>query len=129
MRCLLYSSMILLMEDLRNNLHRTSSHFRKDVFVVETAYLNAPRNPGGRGDDSTMRWPRSPAGQKAFLEELVLTVRSTPDGRGMGVLWWYPESIPVKGLRIWMGGAAALFDKDGRALPALSAFSEVSARP
>ena len=57
------------------------------------------------------------------------TVQSIPGGRGLGVLWWYPESIPVEGLGIWMGGAAALFDGDGRPLPALSVFRDVTAPP
>ena len=42
--------------------------------------------------------------QRAFLAELVKTVRETPDGRGIGVVYWYPESILVDGLRVWNGG-------------------------
>ncbi|MHC4168158.1 MAG: glycosyl hydrolase 53 family protein, partial [Planctomycetota bacterium] len=112
------------LDDLRENLRGTAATFGKDVFVVETAYPNRDVriSRAAKGADKNMRWPMTQAGQKAFLTELIATVRETPDGRGIGVLWWYPESIPVKGLRIWNGGAMAMFDGAGNSLPALSAF-------
>ena len=45
-----------------------------------------------------------------------------------GMLWWYPEAIPVRGLRVWNGGATALFGTDGEALPALEAFRMLRVR-
>jgi len=112
------------MEDLQKNLQKSAETFGKEIFVVETAYpyRDVRVTKGKNGADKNMRWPTTPAGQKAFLSELIATVRQTSKGRGIGVLWWYPESIPVKGLRIWNGGATALFDGDGNALPALGAF-------
>src|SRR5688572_26659156 len=64
----------------------------------------------------------SPEGQRQSLAELIWTVRATPEGRGLGVLYWYPEAVPVPGLHIWHGGATALFDAEGKALPAIEAF-------
>ena len=71
-----------------------------------------------------MAWPQTSRGQKQFLEDVLQAVRSTPHRLGKGVLWWYPESIPVKGLNVWKDGNAALFDAAGSALPALDAFQE-----
>ena len=51
-------------------------------------------------------------------------MRSVPDGRGLGILWWYPESVATDGLRMWHGGSTALFDENGEALPAMTALSE-----
>ena len=112
------------MEDLKENVSKTAASFGKDVFVVETAYpyRTARVSKAKDGADKNMRWPMTPAGQQAFLSELIATIRETPNGRGMGVLWWYPESIPVKGLRVWNGGATAMFESEGNTLPALSAF-------
>lgn len=56
------------------------------------------------------------------MAELVQTVRETPNGHGLGVLWWYPEAIPVQGLSVWNSGATALFDQSGRVLPAMDVF-------
>ncbi|MHC4118975.1 MAG: glycosyl hydrolase 53 family protein [Planctomycetota bacterium] len=119
------------MEDLRQNLRQTAATFGKDVFVVETAYPHrtARMSRGKDAADKNMNWPMTPAGQRAFLAELITTVRETPGGCGIGVLWWYPESIPVSGLRIWYGGANAMFDGDGNALPSLEAFKAVGRKP
>lgn len=107
---------------LRDNLHRTAAAFGKDVVVVETAY--AWHDGGQRRDQSpeARAWPQTPQGQMAFLQDIVAAVRSVPSGRGRGVLWWYPEAIPIRGLKVWEGGRYGLFDAQGRALPALQAF-------
>ena len=114
------------MDDLKGNLSKTAATFDKDIFVVETAYPHrvARVSKAEEGKDKNMRWPMTAPGQKAFLTELVTTVRETPQDRGIGVLWWYPESIPVSGLRIWCGGANAMFGSNGNTLPALSAFGD-----
>ena len=111
------------LDNLRQNLLRTAERYDRDVMLVETAYpyRDAQRWKNERRED--MAWPVSRAGQKQFLKDVIQTVRATPEDRGKGVLWWYPESIPVEGLRVWHGGATALFDSDGNALPALDAFS------
>ena len=107
------------MDNLRENLRETVKKYGKDIMVVETAYPY-------RGDWSgkkNMLWPVTQQGQYQFLVDLVRCVRQVPENRGIGVLYWYPESIPVKGLRIWNGGSTALFDTQGNALPALKAFA------
>jgi arabinogalactan endo-1,4-beta-galactosidase len=107
------------LENLRENLHAAAKAFGKDVVVVETAYPHR----GGWKDRKNMDWPVTPEGQKRFLAEVVRTVREVPEGRGRGVVYWYPEAIPVKGLEVWNGGTTALFDEKGQALPALDAFA------
>jgi len=115
-------------DDLRDNLRRTAERFSKDIFVVETAYpyrhLDVREMEGA--NQANMRWPMTPEGQRSFLVELIHVVQETPGGHGLGVLWWYPEAIPVEGLVVWNDGATALFDRDGKALPAMDAFLEVA---
>jgi arabinogalactan endo-1,4-beta-galactosidase len=86
---------------------------------VETAY---PYRGAEWSKAKNMAWAISPEGQKRFLTDLVEAVRATPDGHGAGVLYWYPESLPVQGMGIWNGGATALFDEKGNPLPALESF-------
>ncbi|NQT85157.1 glycosyl hydrolase 53 family protein [bacterium] len=109
------------MANVRKNLHDTAKTFGKDILVVETAY---PYRGQDWAKKANMAWPISPEGQRAFLAELVQAVRQTPDGRGIGVVTWYPEGILVDGLKVWNGGSTALFDDEGNALPALRAVRE-----
>jgi len=105
------------MESLRKTLHYTAEHFRKPILIVETSAPNRPVWLPG-----PIEWEASPQGQKAFLKELIRTVKNTPYGLGMGVLWWFPEAVLTKKADIWCGGAMGLFDEHGNALPALEAF-------
>ncbi len=109
------------LEELRVNLKRTAQRYQRDILIVETAYPF--RAEKWWKDRDNMDWEISPQGQKNFLEDLIETVRGVPGRRGMGVLYWYPESIPVAGLEVWNGGATALFDRQGQPLPALGVFS------
>jgi len=109
--------------ELRENLASLAETYRKDIIVVETAY-DARGGPQGN-----LPFPPAPAGQKAFLEELVRVVAATPGGRGRGVVYWAPEWIAAKDPD---GSSApgpwasrALFDGDGNARPALQAFRAV----
>lgn len=117
------------MTELKDNLARTAKKFKKDILVVETAYpwQDVPNFESRAERLDAMTWEKSPAGQKAFLEELIQTIRTTPDGRGVGVLWWYPESVPTTQSGGWNGGITALFDKEGNALPAMKCFKGLSA--
>ena len=110
--------------ELKANLQATAQRYNRDVMVVETSY---PWRAGGWEsmvtDTAAMTWPASTQGQTRFLKDVVDAVATVPGGHGAGVVWWYPESIPVSGLFIWAGGSLALFDSTGNVLPAASAFA------
>ena len=80
-------------------------------------------------------YPMTPQGQSDFIRDLAAAIKAVPGGRGRGFIWWEPAWIPVPGSG-WATEAAlrytgekgpggnewanqALFDYDGRALPAL----------
>jgi arabinogalactan endo-1,4-beta-galactosidase len=111
-------------EALRENLDNTSRRFKKPVFVVETAYFNRPFEVNRGTYKDSLQWEKSPAGQKAFLCDVIDAVRQTPAGRGMGVLWWYPESVAIRRPGGWNDGATALFDRDATPLPAMKCFQQ-----
>ena len=112
-------------EDLRENLHSAAGTFGKDMIVVETAYPHRLVKPSTKLEwkAGNLVWPQTSEGQKAYVEQLVKTVRSTPDGRGIGVMWWFPEAVPARGVRLWFGGGMALFGPDGEVLPAAAALA------
>ena len=106
--------------DLKANLKYMAETFKKDILVVETAYPYRGK-PGGKAVKN-FDWPITPQGQKMFLNDVIRAVREAPNQRGIGVIWWYPESVPVKGLRMWADGSRALFDCEGNVLESAEAF-------
>lgn len=108
-------------ENLKRLITQTGVKLNKEVIVVETAYY-AREKHNTKGTTKNNLWPMTPEGQKQFLEDIVMVIKSTPNDLGAGVLWWYPESIPVKGINVWNGGKTALFDRKGHPRPALSVF-------
>ena len=110
--------------DLRANLDATAARYGMDIMVVETAY---PWRAGGWESFATntapMTWPISRPGQATFLNDVRAAVVATPHGHGAGVVWWYPEAIPVQGLFVWGGGSLALFDSTGNPLQAVAAMN------
>ena len=90
---------------------------------------------------SAVPWPSTPEGQAQFLRDLWAVIRSVPKGLCRGFIWWEPAWLPVKGSG-WTTPAGlaylheagpggnewanqALFDYDGRALPALTAIASL----
>jgi arabinogalactan endo-1,4-beta-galactosidase len=116
------------LDQLRSNLADLSTRFRKDVYVVETAYPwtfewkdDAGNIFGGQGDLHA-GYPPTVEGQAAFLRAVREIVRDVPGGRGKGIYYWSPEWIAVAGVpSAWEN--AALFDFEGRALPSMDAFT------
>jgi arabinogalactan endo-1,4-beta-galactosidase len=113
-------------DNLHQNARRISEGFRKEVMVVETGYPWRPPNKDFARQWGRVQglWPPTPEGQEQFLRDVEAAIASVPQGRGLGVLWWYPESIPMKGKKGYLQGDTAMFDSQGRALPALRAFAE-----
>ncbi len=109
---------------LKANLNTVASGYSIPVMVVETQY---PWRVGGWENGIThpdaMHWPVTSAGQAAFLDDVLKTVATVQGGRGLGVVWWYPESIAVNNLFVYGGGSLALFGPGGDALPAVGILS------
>ncbi|MGD0460919.1 MAG: glycosyl hydrolase 53 family protein [Tepidisphaeraceae bacterium] len=106
--------------NVRENLQQTASRYHKDIIIVETAY---PWKGAARWSArKNMSWPVSAAGQKQFMEDLIGVVRATPGGHGIGVVYWHPESVPIRNSGgNWNGGEMSLFDNNGGTLPAIDA--------
>ena len=109
------------LSSLQQNLDATATRYGKPIVVVETSYpWRAGGWEGSVTDPGAMTWPANRVGQAQFLSDLGHAVASVPGSRGAGVVWWYPEAVPTPGLFIFDGGALALFDSTGNALPAVS---------
>lgn len=134
------------MGELAANLNDISARYGKDVLIVETAYGWTLGDGDGLGnsfytaEEATGGYPATVAGQTAFVRDLRDIVRSVPNGRGRGLIWWEPGWLPVPGAN-WGSEAGkidnddsgvlsnpwdnqTLFDWDGSALPTLDVFGE-----
>jgi arabinogalactan endo-1,4-beta-galactosidase len=102
------------LNDLRDNLHFMAKEYKKDIFVVETAY-------NWKATESTTKkerapFPETPEGQRRFLEEVNRVVQETPGGFGKGIFWWEP-AVPPSPI-----SSRSFFDDNGNVLPVITVF-------
>lgn len=82
------------------NMNDMVARYNKDVMVVEVG----------------MSWDQSTA-CNSFLTDLIAKVKSVSNKRGLGVLYWEPESY-----NNWQGYTLGAFDNSGKPTAALNAF-------
>jgi arabinogalactan endo-1,4-beta-galactosidase len=100
------------LEDLRANMKFMAEEYDKDIIVVEAAYNW--RESEYR--DKPGPFPETPEGQREFLRQVDEIVRSTPNGRGVGIFWWEP-AVPPQPI-----ASRGMFDREGNALPVITVF-------
>ncbi|MFK4688057.1 glycoside hydrolase family 53 protein [Streptomyces pristinaespiralis] len=120
------------LSDLQANLDDVSTRYAKPVMVVETAYpfrldsKDSHENIIDLPGELVSGYPASPAGQAAWVRDVMNVVEAVPNGRGMGVVYWEPAWTAVTG-NGWdpadpsSGNGwenQALFDYENRLLPA-----------
>ena len=86
--------------DLENNLKDMTSRYNKEVMVVEV------------GGDYTLE-----QNTKEMLEATIKAVKSVPDNKGLGVVYWEPQ-----GTKSWSGYQLNAWLENGKPSPALDAF-------
>lgn len=85
-----------------SNMNDMVQRYGKEVMVVEVG----------------MSWDQHVA-CGAFLEDLITKTKSVTGGKGIGVLYWEPQSY-----NNWQGYTLGAFDNSGKPTPALDAFSD-----
>ena len=113
------------LDDLETTVDALVERYDKPVTIVETAYpwtldwFDDTHNPVGRPEQLLASFAATPDGQRRFAAELVARLRTRE--AFTGVHWWAPEWIAAPGFgSAWEN--VALFDPEGRPLPALDAF-------
>jgi arabinogalactan endo-1,4-beta-galactosidase len=104
------------LRDLRNNLRFMAKRYKKDIFVVETAYNWKPTEYINKAAP----FPETPEGQKKFLEEVNRTVQKTPRGLGEGIFWWEP-AVPPSPI-----SSRGFFDDSTNVLPVITVFDRIA---
>lgn len=123
---------------LYRNMRKLAEKYHKDLIVVETAFpfcLNdADELENIIAKDDQIRnsgYTPTIAGQKQYLEDLIMLIKHIPNGRGLGLFYWEGAWLPVKGAgwdpenpeskNAWEN--QCLFNFDGYALDSLKAFN------
>lgn len=123
------------LEQLKYNMSDISARYNKDVAVFETAYAftleDADGYPNIFGSEHEVPgYPVSVQGQADLLYDVFKAVAEVPNNRGLGVFYWEPAWLGVKGAG-WMineGNAwenQAMFDFNGNALDSLYVFGGI----
>ncbi|MCU1519337.1 MAG: Arabinogalactan endo,4-beta-galactosidase [Pseudarthrobacter sp.] len=127
------------MADLQHAITTLSARYDRDVIVVENSYpftleddaVDPWENVIRSQDQLVPGYPATPEGQAANFRAVQDVVASAPGGRGLGVVSWEPAWTAVPG-NGWdpadptTGNAwenQAMFDFEGRALPALREYA------
>jgi arabinogalactan endo-1,4-beta-galactosidase len=103
------------LDNLHYNLRFMAREYKKDIFVVETAYN---WHSADESKKKKLPFPETPEGQKQFLEAVDREVKDTPGGLGKGVFWWEP-AVPPSPI-----SSRSFFDDKGNALPVITVFDQ-----
>lgn len=117
------------LSSLKKTFDSISRGFGKPLVIVETAYpwctdwADNTNNIFWTTSDYIEDFPPDRDGQKDYLKALLSLVRDVDSNNGLGVVYWAPEWIPVKGYgSTWEN--LTLFDFEGNSLPGLYSFGE-----
>ncbi len=89
------------MEALVYNMNDISKTFGKEVLVAETSigYTTDPLGCNGvvfsEELEKNTPYPATKGGQEQFLQDLCNAVRSVGGHRGIGIIYWEPEWLPI----------------------------------
>lgn len=128
------------LEQLQQNMTDISKRYNKEVLVAENAYGytlndgdNFPNN-FGPSQEKLGGYKATVQGQAQQVRDVMNAVAQVPEQKGLGIFYWEPDWIPVKGAE-WSSKPGegngwenqAMFDFSGNALPSLDVFNRVSA--
>ena len=124
------------LDDLKSNMNDISERYQKDVVILETAYAATLNDKDGfmnlfdKNEQNLGGYKATVQGQATAIRNIMEAVAQVPNGRGLGIFYWEPDWIPVKGAG-WKTGEGnawenqALFSFNGEALPSMNVFNLV----
>lgn len=126
------------MDDLKNTMNDVSAKYNKDVMAVETAFgytledADFEKNNFGTNEEKVGGYKATVQGQATGLRDVMATVASVNDNRGLGIFYWAPDWVINEkvGWKSNGGGNGwdnlTLFDTKGNALESMDTFNLVS---
>lgn len=126
------------MDDLKNTMNDVSAKYNKGVIAVETAFgytledADFEKNNFGTNEEKVSGYKATVQGQATGLRDVMATVASVNDNRGLGIFYWAPDWVINEkvGWKSNGGGNGwdnlTLFDTKGNALESMDTFNLVS---
>lgn len=126
------------MDDLKNTMNDVSAKYNKDVIAVETAFgytledADFEKNNFGTNEEKVGGYKATVQGQATGLRDVMATVASVNDNRGLGIFYWAPDWVINEkvGWKSNGGGNGwdnlTLFDTKENALESMDTFNLVS---
>ena len=126
------------MDDLKNTMNDVSAKYNKDVIAVETAFgytledADFEKNNFGTNEEKVSGYKATVQGQATGSRDVMATVASVNDNRGLGIFYWAPDWVINEkvGWKSNGGGNGwdnlTLFDTKGNALESMDTFNLVS---
>lgn len=126
------------MDDLKNTMNDVSAKYNKDVIAVETAFgytledADFEKNNFGTNEEKVGGYKATVQGQATGLRDVMATVASVNDNRGLGIFYWAPDWVINEkvGWKSNGGGNGwdnlTLFNTKGNALESMDTFNLVS---
>lgn len=132
------------MNKVQENLNDVIARYHKPVMLVETSFPFTSKNgdslANGYAENKPIEgYPISVNGQAHFLNDIMMMLNNLPNKMGLGIVYWEPEWLPVKGATWatkagmdytqdhWAEGNSwenqALFDFQGNTLPSMQVFN------
>lgn len=112
------------LDSLRVTTTDLAHRFHKPIMVAETAYPWTTEGMSKKGKENPSSllkaYPATPQGQFDFLKAVYTIVHHIPDHLGIGVLYWEPDVVPLKGQGHWT--INSMFNFKGEALPSMKIF-------
>lgn len=125
------------MDDLKNTMNDVSAKYNKDVIAVETAFgytledADFEKNNFGTNEEKVSGYKATVQGQATGLRDVMATVASVNDNRGLGIFYWAPDWVINEKVGWKSNGGngwdnLTLFDTKGNALESMDTFNLVS---
>lgn len=108
------------MEALQTCLTNAASRYNKPILIAETAFPWS-------NSANTVGFPATTNGQVDYVVALAKIVKSIPNGRGAGIVWWGTEYQQVNGVNTASFEYKSFFRTGGNILPAASVFGQLAA--
>ncbi|SCY41888.1 glycoside hydrolase family 53 protein [Flavobacterium caeni] len=119
---------------VQTKLNELAATFDKEIMIVEVAYPftfewdDNLTNYIGSADQIIGAYPATPQGQRDFMGRIDNIVKSIPNDKGIGWVYWAPDWVAFDGNETTTTGGSswenqALWDFDHKALPAMGVFT------